>query len=84
MSEKEIRKLKKAELIELYEEKCRQVEEMKAKLDAAQKELDQRRLECAENGNLAETAKSLSALFEETQKKADAYLAEQNQTDFSA
>ena len=73
MAGKDLRKLSKTELLELLVEQGRENLALKARLEAAEAELAQRRVQIAECGSIAEAALRLSGVFEAAQKAADLY-----------
>lgn len=73
MAGKDLRKLGKTELLELLVEQGRENLALKARLEAAEAELAQRRLAIAESGSIAEAALQLSGIFEAAQKAVDLY-----------
>lgn len=74
MTEKELRRLKRAELLELLIAQTEETEALKAKLEQAEAKLASRELAVEEAGNLAEAALRLNGVFEAAQKTADQYL----------
>ncbi|MFG6331734.1 MAG: DNA repair protein [Lachnospiraceae bacterium] len=74
MTEKELRRLKRAELLELLIAQTEETETLKAKLEQAEAKLASRELAVEEAGNLAEAALRLNGVFEAAQKTADQYL----------
>jgi hypothetical protein len=75
MTEKELRRLSRMELLEMFIEQSKQMDELKMQLDEANKELENRTLICKETGNLAEASIMINKVLEATQKAADDYLA---------
>lgn len=73
MAEKDLRKLNKVELLELLVEQGRENLALKARLEAAEAELAQRRIAIAESGSIAEAALKLAGVFEAAQKAVDLY-----------
>lgn len=74
MTNKELRKLSRAQLLELLLTQSRALEETQAQLAAAQEELSSRNLSVQEAGNLAEAAMKLNDVFLSAQNAADQYL----------
>ena len=75
MTEKELRKLNRAELLELLLELSRENETLQAQLKQAETALADRRLQMEEAGSIAEAALRLSGIFEAAQEAADQYLS---------
>ncbi|MFA1014235.1 hypothetical protein [Dubosiella newyorkensis] len=74
MTEKELKKLSRLELLELLVERTREVESLKAQLEEANRKLEDRTIVMNESGNIAEAALRLNHIFEECQRAADEYL----------
>lgn len=75
MTDKELRKLKKNELMQLLYEQQLRIEELEEALKKAESELNDKRVRIAESGSIAEAALKLTEIFEEAQKAADIYLS---------
>lgn len=75
MTEQELKKLSRLDLLELFVEQSREVEQLKAELEQANKKLEDRRMICEETGNIAEATLKINQIFEQCQKAADEYLA---------
>lgn len=73
MAEKDLRKLSKTELLELLVEQARENVSLRTRLEAAEAELAQRRLQLAECGSIAEAALKLNGVFEAAQRAIDLY-----------
>lgn len=73
MAGKDLRKLSKTELLELLVEQGRENLALRARLEAAEAELEKRRLTMEESGSIAEAALKLSGVFEAAQKAVDIY-----------
>ncbi len=74
MSDRELRKLKRAELLELLIEKSKENEELKKEVEDLRKELDDKQIRMESAGNIAEAALQLSGIFEVAQTAAEHYL----------
>lgn len=74
MTERELRRLKRSELLELLIAQIEETETLKKKLDRAEAKLASRELIIEEAGNLAEAALRLNGIFEAAQRTADQYL----------
>ena len=75
MAEHELRRLSRAELIEIIYELQKQNEQNTAQIAALQARLDDRTLRIAESGSLAEAAIRVNGVLEAAQAAADQYLA---------
>ena len=73
MAEKDLRRLSKTDLLELLIEQGRENLALKQRLEAAEAELAQRRIDIAQSGSIAEAALKLSGVFEAAQKAIDLY-----------
>jgi len=74
LTEKELRKLNRYQLLELLVMETEQNQKLRAELELAQQQLQQRHLQMAELGSLAEAALQLNGVFEAAQRAADDYL----------
>jgi len=74
MTDKELKRLSRAELLEMLLEQTRKVEALEAELEQKNKELENKRLIMEKAGSLAEAALELNGVFEAAQKAADQYL----------
>lgn len=74
MTEKEMRKLSRADLLRLLLRQTRRNEELQAELDRANAQLEQRRIEIERSGTLAEAALRLNGVFEAADRAAKQYL----------
>lgn len=74
MTEKELRKLSRRDLLEMLLAQTKEVERLKKELDAANEALRSREILLANAGSIAEAALQLNAVFEAAQKAADQYL----------
>ena len=74
MTEKELRHLKRVELLELLVEQSKQVEELEARLQEAEEKLKNREILIETTGSIAEAALKLNGVFEAAQAAADQYL----------
>lgn len=75
MTEKELRKLKRVELLELLVEQTTEMEELKAQLEEAQKALEDRKILLEKAGSIAEAALALNRVFEAADRAARDYVA---------
>lgn len=75
MTEKELRKLNRTELLELFLEQCRRNEALEKELNEVKAKLESKEIKIAQSGSIAEASLNLTGIFEEAQKAADLYLA---------
>ena len=74
MTDKELKKLSRAELLEMLIEQSKRADELQAKLDKAEEELNSRQLKVDEAGSIAEASLRLSGVFEAAQAASEQYL----------
>ena len=74
MTDKELKKLKRAELLQLLLTQSREIDRLRNELDEANKKLEDRRLGNQKIGSIAEASLAAYNIIEETQKAADLYL----------
>lgn len=74
MTDKEIRKLNRLELLEVMVSVSEENEALRNKVEALQQQLDERELEIESAGSIAEASLELSGVFEAAQDAADRYL----------
>lgn len=74
MTAKELKKLKRSELLEMLLARTEEVERLRAELDEAQKKLDDRAIVLENSGSIAEAALKLNGVFEAAEKAAKQYL----------
>ncbi len=75
MTDKELRHLSRAELIDIIYELQKQSDEKDAQMQEMQTALDERTLRISNAGSIAEAAVSINGVFEAAQAAADQYLA---------
>ncbi len=75
MTEKELKKLTRMELLEMLIDQSREVERLRGELEAAKKELEEKQIKIERSGSIAQAALALSGVFEKAQEAADLYLA---------
>ncbi len=75
MDDRELKKLSRQDLLEMLVELSRENEKLKQQLDAANKELESKRIRLSEAGNIAEAAMRVNQVFETAQAAASQYLA---------
>ena len=74
MTDQELRKLKRTELLELLLTQEKENEELRRQLQEARDRLEERKLSLDEAGSIAEAAMRLNGVFEAAQAAADQYL----------
>lgn len=74
MTDKELHKLSRKELLELMLEQSRQLDELREQLRQAQEQLTSRRLLLNKAGSIAEAALQVNRVFEAAQAAAEQYL----------
>ncbi len=71
---KDLKRLKRSELLELMLQQQKEVEELKEENIRLNKKLAEKKIRISESGNLADVAVKITKILEETQKVADIYL----------
>ena len=74
MNDKELRKLKRKELLEIMLSQAKLIEELENELAKTKKELNNKNIMIKEAGSIAEASMKLSGIFEKAQEVADQYL----------
>lgn len=74
MTDKELRKLSKSELLEILLIQSRKIEEQDARIKELEDQMNSLTIDIEESGTLAEAALRLSGIFDAAQKAADIYL----------
>lgn len=74
MTEKELLRLKKSELLEIMLAQSKEIDSLRAQLAEAKAKLEDRRIRIQESGSIAEASLKLTQIFEEAQKAADLYV----------
>lgn len=74
MTDKELRKLNRAELLEMLVEQSREVDRLQQRLQQAEEQLAQRQIMLDEAGSIAEASLRVNGVFEAAQQAADQYL----------
>lgn len=69
-----LRKLKRADLLEMLVEQGKEVEALRVQVSELQRRLDERNIQLAQAGNIAEAALKLNGVFEAAQAAAQQYL----------
>ena len=74
MKNKEFRKLKRKDLLEILLEQTKRIEELEIELDNANKQLANRKLSIKNIGSLAEASLALSNIFKSADEAANIYI----------
>ena len=83
MTDKELQRLRRSELLEILLSQQKQIESLKKELAEAKKQIEDRKLVMARSGSIAEAALKLNGIFEAAQRAADQYLFSIGATDLS-
>jgi len=76
MTEKDLRKLTRYQLLELLVVQTERADKLQQRLEEAERQLDQQNLQLMELGSVAEASLVLKGVFQAAQEAADLYLAE--------
>ena len=74
LTEKELRKLRRTELLELLVEQGRIVERLQKEVTALRREAEERRINIDKAGSIAEASLSLTKIFEDAEEASKMYL----------
>ena len=74
MTEKELRRLSRMDLLEMLLEQSREVERLQKELETVKNQLSDRSIMEQEAGSIAEASLKLNKVFEAAQQAADQYL----------
>lgn len=74
MTDRELQKLKRVELLQLLVEQSRELDALRRELEETKKQLADRELHMREAGSIAEASMQLNGVFEAAQRAADQYL----------
>lgn len=74
MTDRELKKLSRAELLELLLQQSKEIERLQAQLQRAREILSSREIHIRTAGSIAEAALELNGVFEAAQRAADQYL----------
>lgn len=75
MTDRELRKLSRAELLEILLMQGKTVEELEERLAQLEQRLEEQNIQLQNAGSIAEASLQLSGVFEAAQRSADVYLA---------
>lgn len=81
MTEKELKKLNRYQLLELIILQTQQLDSLKEQLRQTKEELDSQQIRVSQAGSIAEAALQLNDIFETAQSTADLYLSRVKQRD---
>ena len=76
MTDKELKKLNRAQLLELLNDQSREIDRLQTALEEANKKLEMRELRIEQCGSIADASLAITEIFERAQEAADLYLAE--------
>ena len=74
MTEKQLKRLRRADLLEMLLALVKENDELRLQLDTVQKQLDDRMLKIEPVGSLAEAALALNGVFESAQAACEQYI----------
>jgi len=75
MTDRELKKLSRAELLEILLTQSKTIDELNGKLSQLEAQLNSQNLQLQNTGSIAEAALQLGGVFEAAQRSADLYLA---------
>lgn len=74
MTDKELRRLSRAELLQMLITQMEENERLNSRIEEMQKELDQRQIAIENSGSIAEAALKLNGVFEAADKAVKQYI----------
>ncbi|MDE7390246.1 MAG: DNA repair protein [Lachnospiraceae bacterium] len=74
MTDKELRKLNRAELLEILIEQIKENKKLSMQLDEANRKLNERKINIENSGSIAEAALKLNGVFEAAEMAAQQYV----------
>ena len=74
MTEKELLKLKRSELLEIMLAQSREIDKLREELAEAKAKVEEREIRLEKAGSIAEASLRLTNIFEEAQKAVDLYV----------
>ena len=74
MTDKELKKLKRAELLQILLTQSKEIDRLRAELDEVNAKLSDKNILLEKSGSIAEASLSVFRIFEDAQKAADVYL----------
>ena len=75
MTEKELLKLKRSEMLEIMLAQSREIDKLRQELEEAKAQVEDRKIIIRESGSIAEASLRLTNIFNEAQKAVDLYVA---------
>jgi len=75
MTEKEFRRLKRRDMLEIMLAQSREIDRLRSALAEAEEKLNDRNLAVQQTGSIAEASLAVTEIFREAQRAADIYLA---------
>ena len=74
MTDRELKKLNRAELLEVFLIQSKRVEELESQVEKLRSQLEEQSIAIGQAGSIAEAALRLNGVFEASQRAADQYL----------
>lgn len=74
MTDKELKRLNRAELLEMLIEQIKENEDLRSQLEEANEKLSRRRIAVESSDSIAEAALKLNGVFEAAERAAEQYL----------
>ena len=74
MIEKDLKKLRRAELLEIMLDQSYEIDQLRKRVKELEAQLEDRRIKIENAGSIAEASLQLTKVFEEAQKAADLYV----------
>ena len=74
MTEKDLRKMNRYQLLELLVVQTERADKLQAKLDAVEQQLNQKEIQLSSLGSIAEASLQLGGVFRAAQEAADIYI----------
>lgn len=74
MTDKELRRLSRKELLEILIEQSKENDDLKQEIDSLKQEINSQKIKISKAGSIAEAALSINGVYEAAQAAADQYL----------
>ena len=74
MTERELRKLSRSELLEIMLDQSREIDRLNARVAELLRQVEEKNIIISESGSIAEAALRLNHIFEDAQRAADQYV----------
>ena len=74
MTEKELLKLKRSEMLEIMLAQSREIDRLREELEEAKAKVEDREIRLRESGSIAEASLRLTNIFEDAQKAVELYV----------